>query len=70
MDRDSGTLRSVAVETGAYGARSVTVLSGLAPDALVVAAGGHLLRDGQRVAPVDRENRPVALQTTVPAAGQ
>ncbi|MDC7808315.1 efflux RND transporter periplasmic adaptor subunit [Luteimonas sp BLCC-B24] len=70
VDRDSGTLRSVAVETGAYGARSVTVLSGLAPDALVVAAGGHLLRDGQRVAPVDRENRPVALQTTVPAAGQ
>ncbi|WP_394002113.1 efflux RND transporter periplasmic adaptor subunit [Luteimonas sp. WGS1318] len=68
VDRDGGTLRSVPVETGAYGARSVPVLSGLAPDALVVAAGGHLLREGQRVTPVDRENRPVQLQAAKPAA--
>jgi len=27
----------------------------------VVAAGGHLLREGQKVTPVDRDNRPVAL---------
>ena len=26
----------------------------------VVAAGGHLLREGEAVAPVDRDNRPVA----------
>ena len=25
----------------------------------VIAAGGHLLREGQLVAPVDRDNRPV-----------
>ena len=35
------------------------VLSGIAADAWVVAAGGHLLREGQTVAPVDRDNRPV-----------
>lgn len=68
VDRTEGTLHSVAVQTGAYGARSVPVLSGLAPDALVVAAGGHLLREGQRVTPVDRENRPVQLQDPKPAA--
>lgn len=54
----AGTLHSVPVQTGPYGARSVPVVSGLAPDALVVAAGGHLLREGQRVTPVDRDNRP------------
>lgn len=59
VDRGDGSLRSVPVETGPYGARTVPVLSGLAPDALVVAAGGHLLRAGQRVTPVDRENRPI-----------
>ncbi|HSR66151.1 MAG TPA: efflux RND transporter periplasmic adaptor subunit, partial [Xanthomonadaceae bacterium] len=26
----------------------------------VVAAGGHLLREGEVVAPVDRDNRPIA----------
>jgi multidrug efflux system membrane fusion protein len=36
------------------------VLSGLPADAWVVAAGGHLLREGQAVLPVDRDNRPVA----------
>ena len=64
VDRERGTVHSVPVETGAYGARSVPVLSGLAADALVVAAGGHLLREGQRVTPVDRENRPVQMQAT------
>lgn len=59
VDRAEGVVRSVPVQIGAFGARSVPVLSSLAPDALVVAAGGHLLREGQRVTPVDRENRPI-----------
>jgi len=67
VDRATGVLRAVPVETGAYGARSVPVLSGLAADALVVAAGGHLLREGQRVTPVDRENRPVQPEVPKPA---
>ncbi|WP_159682147.1 efflux RND transporter periplasmic adaptor subunit [Luteimonas sp. 9C] len=70
VDRGDGRLRSVPVETGPYGARSVPVLSGLASDALVVAAGGHLLRAGQRVTPVDRENRPIQSDVPKPAAAK
>lgn len=53
-------LRKVPVRIGALGAESVPVLSGLAASDWIVAAGGHLLREGQVVAPVDRDNRPVA----------
>jgi len=48
------------VRGGAFGEDSVPVLSGLRANAWVVAAGGHLLREGEVVAPVDRDNRPVA----------
>ncbi|MBN8798878.1 MAG: efflux RND transporter periplasmic adaptor subunit, partial [Stenotrophomonas nitritireducens] len=48
-----------AVTLGAYGAPSVPVLSGLKADDWVVAAGGHLLREGQPVTAVDRGNKPV-----------
>jgi len=34
----------------------------------VVAAGGHLLREGQKVAPVDRDNRPVVIAAPPAAA--
>lgn len=67
-------VRRVVVATpvtiGAYGARTVPVRSGLPADALVVAAGGHLLRDGQAVAPVDRDNRPVTLDPPGPVPGR
>ncbi len=66
---ETQTLRSVPVELGAYGASRVPVLSGLDPEAWVVVAGGHLLREGQAVAPVDRDNRPVALIPSKPGAG-
>jgi multidrug efflux system membrane fusion protein len=49
------------VQIGAFGEERVPVKSGLAPGDWVVIAGGHLLRDGQKVAPVDRDNRPVRL---------
>ena len=60
---DAGThrLHLAPVQLGAYGEDSVPVRGGLAADAWVVAAGGHLLREGERVAPVDRDNRPVAV---------
>ena len=70
VDPATGTLQSIPVETGAYGARMVQVRSGLSPDALVVAAGGHLLRAGQRVTPVDRENRPYPVDASKPAASK
>ena len=37
----------------------VLLLGGVDATAWVVAAGGHLLREGQLVSPVDRDNRPV-----------
>lgn len=49
------------VRIGAYGDDSVPVLSGLKPDDWIVAAGAHLLREGQTIKPVDRDNRPVLL---------
>jgi len=42
-----------------YGTDSVPVLSGLTPQDWVVAAGGHLLHEGQPVRALDRSNRPV-----------
>jgi len=49
----------VPVQAGQFGSESVPVRGALGPRDWVVAAGGHLLREGQAVAPVDRENRPV-----------
>lgn len=59
LDPATSTLRFRPVRTGPFGSESVPVLSGLAPSDWVVAAGAHLLREGMKVAPVDRENRPV-----------
>ena len=39
------------------------VLEGVGLGDWVVAAGGHLLREGESVKPVDRRNRPVAAGT-------
>jgi len=59
VDPASGTIAARAVTPGTYGSQFVPVLSGLAAEDWVVAAGGHLLREGQRVIAVDRHNRPV-----------
>ncbi len=59
VDPGTGTLHLREVTLGAYGAQSVPVLSGLKADDWVVAAGGHLLREGQPVTAVDRGNKPV-----------
>ena len=53
---------------GAYGPDAVPVVSGVAAQDWVVAAGGHLLREGQTVTPVDRQNRPVLKPAAAPAA--
>jgi multidrug efflux system membrane fusion protein len=55
VDPATHKLRLTPVQLGAFGE------SGVRGDAWIVAAGGHLLREGQLVAPVDRENRPVAI---------
>lgn len=65
VDGPGPALRLARVDTGPLGGSRVRVLSGLEPGDLVVVAGGHLLREGEAVAPVDRDNRPLA---TTPAA--
>lgn len=55
------------VRTGPYGQAQVPVLEGLAAGEWVVAAGGHLLREGQAVRPVDRDDRPVPVPAAAPA---
>ncbi|KAF1690010.1 efflux transporter periplasmic adaptor subunit [Pseudoxanthomonas koreensis] len=56
----AGKAVRVPVVAGGFGSESVPVRGeGLAPGDWVVAAGGHLLREGEAVAPVDRDNVPV-----------
>ena len=62
VDPGTGAVKSQPVQLGRYGETDVPVLSGLKAGDWVVAAGGHLLRQGQAVTPVDRDNRPVRLK--------
>ncbi|MDI9237579.1 efflux RND transporter periplasmic adaptor subunit [Lysobacter sp. LF1] len=59
VDMKTSTLALKPVEIGAFGEDRVPVRGGLVAGDWVVAAGGHLLRAGQKVQPVDRDNRPV-----------
>lgn len=59
---EAGRVRPVPVQAGPYGEAEVPVLSGLDPDDWVVISGVHLLREGEAVLPVDRDNRPVPLE--------
>lgn len=49
------------VRVGAYGDNQVPVLEGLNASDWVVAAGVQMLREGQQVRPVDRDNRNVEM---------
>jgi multidrug efflux system membrane fusion protein len=55
------TLHLTPVRIGALGSQSVPVESGVTASQWIVSAGGHLLHEGQAVAPVDKDNRPVAM---------
>ena len=55
------TLKRTPVQVAAYGQDSVPVLSGLNATDWIVAAGVHVLHDGEKVRPVDRSNREVKL---------
>ena len=56
------------VRTGPFGEDGVPVIDGLGAQDWIVVAGVHLLREGQRVRPVDRQNRPVELAAPAVAA--
>ncbi|MEE1867473.1 efflux RND transporter periplasmic adaptor subunit [Pseudomonas auratipiscis] len=57
----NNTLKRVPVRVGAFGENTVPVLEGLSASDWVVAAGVHVLQEGQQVRPVDRSNRVVNL---------
>jgi membrane fusion protein, multidrug efflux system len=61
VDPADATLKRTSVRIGAYGEKTVPVLEGLKADDWVVAAGVQVLREGQQVRPVDRDNRAVKL---------
>ena len=57
-----GAVGSTPIQNvGAYGQERASVLEGLKESDWVVAAGVHVLLDGQKVQPVGRDNRVVAL---------
>jgi multidrug efflux system membrane fusion protein len=58
--KESKVVRTL-VRIGRYGQERVSVLEGLKEGDWVVAAGVQMLRDGQKVKPVDRDNRTVKL---------
>ena len=68
VDPATSTLRLTPIRTGAYGEDGVPVLSGLKPTDWVVAAGAHLVLEGEKIAPIDRDNRPVRLGGAVASA--
>ena len=57
------TLKKVQVSLGAYGRDTVPVVSGLNRSDWVVMGGVHLLREKQKINPIDRNNRAVNIQT-------
>ncbi|MBE5316670.1 MAG: efflux RND transporter periplasmic adaptor subunit [Xanthomonadales bacterium] len=61
FDPGTGTVQKRTVQVGAYSETSVPVLSGISAQDWIVAGGVHLLRDGQAIRPVDRDNRPLDL---------
>jgi len=68
VDAKSRRVHLTRVQLGAYAEGTVPVIGGVDADAWVVAAGGHLLREGQLVTPVDRDNRPVLPPVATTAA--
>jgi multidrug efflux system membrane fusion protein len=63
VDPATAKVRRTPVQLGAYGETRVPVIAGVGAQDWVVIAGVHLLREGQAVRPVDRNNRAVALVT-------
>lgn len=59
VDPKTRKLHATPVRLGTFGEDSVPVKGDITIDDWIVAAGGHLLREGEPVTPVDRDNRPV-----------
>lgn len=61
LNPDDSSLKRTLVKLGGYSHERASIVEGLKPEDWVVGAGVHVLRDGQVVRPVDRDNRPVVL---------
>lgn len=61
VDPATSRVRLTAVTIGPYSEDGVPVTGGLRADDWVIAAGAHLLQEGEKVAPIDRSNRRVIL---------
>lgn len=70
VDPGTATLKLKPVQLGPYGDERAPVRSGLSATDWVVTAGGHLLRPGQAVVPVDRDNRSVLRSVGADAANR
>ncbi len=70
VDPGTGKVALRPVKLGPYGESDVPVLGGVTARDWVIAGGGHLLREGQAVTPVDRDNRPLQLATPTPRKDQ
>ena len=72
LNPTTSTIKRTTITLGAYDRDSVPVLSGLKPSDWIVVAGVQLLRDGQKIQAVDRQNRMVTpqmgVQPTAPAS--
>lgn len=68
LDGKSSSLKRRMVTIGVYGRDTVPVLSGLNRDDWVVVGGVHMLHEGQKVSPVDSDNRPVTVAAPASAA--
>jgi len=66
LDPADATVHLRPVVLGAYGEDRVPVTQGLATGEWVVAAGVHLLLEGQRITPIDDQNRPIDLAPSAP----
>lgn len=61
VDPATSVLRRAPVQAGPYGEERVPILSGLTAQDWIVVAGAHLVREGQKVKPIDRDNRALSL---------
>jgi multidrug efflux system membrane fusion protein len=68
VDPATKTIHLAPVRLGPFAADTAPVLSGVDADDWIAAAGGHLLREGQAITPVDRQNRPVQIGPAATAA--
>lgn len=70
VDPASSTLKAQPVTVARWGQQRAQIASGLEPGQWVVAAGGHLLADGQSVRAIDRDNRPLAAPAGAAGTGE